>query len=37
MNTDLTSQLEIMGYLVVGTVTIAVVIGWVVKRFGPRE
>jgi hypothetical protein len=30
-------SLEVVAYLVVGTLTIAVAAGWLLKRFGPRK
>ena len=37
MNPDLANPLKVMAYLVIGTVIIALSIGWVLKRFGPRK
>jgi uncharacterized membrane protein AbrB (regulator of aidB expression) len=37
MNSDLTSQLMVIGYLILGTVGIALLAGWLLKRFGPRR
>jgi hypothetical protein len=37
MNSDFASQLEVMAYLIVSTLAIALFAGWVLKRFGPRK
>jgi hypothetical protein len=37
MNSDLTSLLEVMAYLTLGTLAIALAAGWLLKRFGPRK
>jgi hypothetical protein len=37
MNLDFANALAILGYLVVGTVGIALFAGWALKRFGPRK
>ncbi len=37
MNPDFANLLEVMAYLVVGTLAIAVFAGWLLKRFGPRK
>ena len=37
MNSDFASELEVMVYLIVGTVCIALFAGWALKRFGPRK
>ena len=37
MNSDFANVLEIVVYLVVGTVAIALLTGWVIKRFGTRK
>jgi len=37
MNSDLASLLEVMVYLTLGTIAIALAAGWMLKRFGPRK
>ena len=37
MNPDLASLLEVMVYLALGTIAIALGAGWLLKRFGPRK
>ena len=37
INSDLASLLEVLVYLILGTVAIALFGGWVVKRFSPRK
>jgi hypothetical protein len=37
MNFDFANELEVMAYLIGGTVGIALFAGWVLKRFGPRK
>jgi hypothetical protein len=37
MNSDFVKTLEVMAYLIVGTVGIALFAGWLLKRFGPRK
>jgi hypothetical protein len=37
MGSDLGNLLQVMAYLIVGTVGITLLGGWVLKRFGPRK
>jgi hypothetical protein len=37
MNSDFASLVEVMAYLIGGTVAIAVVVGWLLKHFGTRK
>jgi len=37
MNSDFASLLEVMLYLTLGTVAIALAAGWLLKHFGPRK
>jgi len=37
MNSDFAGLLEVMVYLLLGTIAIALAAGWLLKRFGPRE
>ena len=37
MNSDLAGLLEVMAYLTLGTIVIALAAGWLLKRFGPRK
>jgi hypothetical protein len=37
MDSDLANLLEVMLYLIGGTIAIAVLAGWVLRRLGPRK
>lgn len=37
MNPDLASLLEVMAYLTLGTLAIALFGAWILKRFGPPK
>jgi hypothetical protein len=37
MDSDLANLLEVMAYLIGGTIVIALLAGWALKRFGPRK
>jgi hypothetical protein len=37
MNLDFANELEVMAYLILGTVGIALFAGWLLRRFGPRK
>lgn len=37
MDSDLIHLLEIMAYLILGTVGIALLAGWLLRHFGPRK
>jgi hypothetical protein len=37
MTAEWTSQLEVLAYLLLGTLAISGMAGWLLKRFGPRK
>jgi hypothetical protein len=36
MESEFSNSVEVVAYLIIGTLVIAVVAGWLLKRFGPR-
>jgi hypothetical protein len=37
VNAEFINSLMVVGYLITGTVAIALIAGWLLKRFGPRK
>jgi hypothetical protein len=37
MNSDFVNLLKVLGYLILGTVSIVLLAGWALKRFGPPK
>jgi hypothetical protein len=37
MTSDFANLLEVMAYLILGTLAIALLAGWILKRFGPPK
>ena len=37
VNSELVNLLKVVAYLIVGTISIALLIGWPLKRFGPPK
>jgi hypothetical protein len=37
VNTEFINYLKVLAYLIVGTISIALLCGWALKRFGPPK
>lgn len=37
MDSEFINLLKVLGYLILGTIAIVLLAGWVLKRFGPRK